>query len=361
MSKQCYLLHRKHIELKWVCMHCVALAEECSRILKGAIAVDKSTGRKSSVIESDIESTLGQMASEDVKSLPQEKEAVRSRSNKSTKNKNKKKEKKNKPQTGVGVQTQVENGLQKRVELLEKQIRELQQSTQVLLSRTKNVLLHNLAEPTIREAKARREADRKRVQDIFRLAGMPPTTPIIRYHRVGIWKEAQSVKPRPLLVVFPNTHARDMLLARAYMIQVNTCGSVGVTPDEGIQKKVHVPEIVRKETENRGSPQIKLTKIPSNNRVALPKADAKQKCMPLLRGVGGSPIGKSTPQQEKRKPGGPKIGNSKVVPPKVDLNMLTQAKQPESVRDSKYPSVQPVEKTEKTVSPVQVVGKRKLV
>ncbi|VDP72882.1 unnamed protein product [Echinostoma caproni] len=35
MSKQCYALHLQHGELKWICAHCEALIEECSRIVKG--------------------------------------------------------------------------------------------------------------------------------------------------------------------------------------------------------------------------------------------------------------------------------------------------------------------------------------
>ena len=46
MSKQCYLLHQKHKELKWVCNHCVALAEECSRILARAMTVARPTEKE---------------------------------------------------------------------------------------------------------------------------------------------------------------------------------------------------------------------------------------------------------------------------------------------------------------------------
>ncbi|VDP15236.1 unnamed protein product [Echinostoma caproni] len=37
MSKQCYALHLQRGELRWVCAHCEALIEECSRILRGAL------------------------------------------------------------------------------------------------------------------------------------------------------------------------------------------------------------------------------------------------------------------------------------------------------------------------------------
>ena len=368
MTKQCYLLHQKHKELKWVCNHCVALAEECSRILMGAIAV-KPTDGKSFINEIDMKSSRGQMAAAEGQMLPQETEtkSIRGRSKKSkkrTENRETNMEKKN-PQTGVLVQTKVDNGLQARVELLEKQIREIQQSTQVLLSRTKNVLLHNLAEPLIRDAKARREADKKRVQDIFRLAGMPPTTPIIKYHRVGMWKEAQITKPRPLLVVFPSTHARDMLLARAYMVQVNTCGNVIVTPDEGIHKQLHVPEIASQETKTKGTLQVKLNQVPSTHRVTPLKADLKKKSMPQLKGVGGSPISKSTPQKknkteqlEKGKKGGIKESSSKTVAPKVETKITTEAEQLESLGGRKCPDMQPDGKTEKTVSPDQGLGQK---
>ncbi|VDP32460.1 unnamed protein product [Echinostoma caproni] len=62
------------------------------------------------------------------------------------------------------------------VQRLEKDLQELQRSTQALLGRTRNVLLHNFAEPLIRDTKARREADRGYVQDIFRLTCIPANT-----------------------------------------------------------------------------------------------------------------------------------------------------------------------------------------
>ncbi|VDP82880.1 unnamed protein product [Echinostoma caproni] len=54
-----------------------------------------------------------------------------------------------------------------RIEQLKKDLRKLQRSTKALLRQTRNVLLHNFSEPTIRDTKARREADRQHVQNVF--------------------------------------------------------------------------------------------------------------------------------------------------------------------------------------------------
>ena len=169
MLKQSYLLQKKHTELQWICVHCVALAEECSRILMRGVVSLKSTEERK--------------PSEEYETKPPGDQGAKNRKNKSKEGKSSKGTEFSKPQTGVPMQAPEVKQLQDRIGLLEKQVLELQQSTKVLLGRTKNILLHNLAEPLIRNAKARREADRRHVLDVLRLAGMPPTTAFTKYHR----------------------------------------------------------------------------------------------------------------------------------------------------------------------------------
>ena len=238
LSKQCYILQKKHTELNWVCMHCLALAEECSRILMGAVTGVRTAAEPKAKVGQETRPSSSRLAPENANKV------LEAKGKKSTKQKT--------PQSGSSLEPQEANSLQARVDLLEKQIRELQQSTQIMLGRTKNILLHNLAEPLIRNAKARREADRRHVMDVFRLAGMSPMTPFTKFHRVGTWKGEHISQPRPILVVFSSTHTRDLLLSKAYMVHMNTRGCVKVTPDEGLQKNIPVPAVVRQGTGDRG-------------------------------------------------------------------------------------------------------------
>ena len=185
------------------------------------------------------------------------------------------------------------------MDLLEKQMKELQQSTQVMLGRTKNILVHNLAEPLIRDARARKDADRQHVLSVFRLAGISPTTPYTKCHRVGTWKSTHIAQPRPLLVVFTSTHTRDLLLSRAYMVQVNTGGCVKITPDEGLKKQTEVSSVMGHKTTNRGEPKVRLDRITSTSKMDLPKGEGKnQQHIPHMSRVRGSPISESTPQNK---------------------------------------------------------------
>ncbi|VDP92782.1 unnamed protein product [Echinostoma caproni] len=89
--------------------------------------------------------------------------------------------KEKKPRKGTTVKPLELIEVTARIEQLEEDLRELQRSTQKLLSRTRNVLLHNFAEPMIHDTKARREVNRRHVQAVFRLAGVPANTPYINW------------------------------------------------------------------------------------------------------------------------------------------------------------------------------------
>ncbi|VDP36050.1 unnamed protein product [Echinostoma caproni] len=156
MSKQCFALHLQHGELNWICAHCEALIEECSRILKGALVGDVTT---SSLLTSNTRKL--RPAAKKVEAVkPGFKHTMKESNGKekitSTTGK--------KPLKGSTVKPLASIEVTAPVELLEEDLQELQRSTQLLLGRTRNVLLHNFAEPLIRDTKARREADRKHVQ-----------------------------------------------------------------------------------------------------------------------------------------------------------------------------------------------------
>ncbi|VDP89829.1 unnamed protein product [Echinostoma caproni] len=154
MSNQCHALHLQHGALKWICAHCEALIEECSRILKGALVGAVTTSSP-------------QISNTRVKHTMKEKNGKEKIT--STKRK--------KPRKGDTVKPLESIEVTARIEQLEKGLRDLQRSTQVLSCRTRNVLLHNFVEPMICDTKARRKADRRHVQDVFRLADILANTP----------------------------------------------------------------------------------------------------------------------------------------------------------------------------------------
>ena len=244
-----------------------------------------------------LKTTEEKKSSEVCEKTPPDGQAGTPSGNKGTEGKESKSTTNKKPKSGV-LQTPEVKLLQDRIGILEKQMLELQQTTMVLLGRTKNIMLHNLAEPLIRNAKARREADRRHVLDVLRLAGMPPTTAFTKYHRVGTWKGAHIAHPRPIMVVFPNTHSRDLLLSRACMVQRNTNGCVRVTPDAGLQTSTASRDAFGQGLQSRGILGVKLEKIP-----AIPKEESeqiekkKQESKTPMNKVRGSPISKSTPQR----------------------------------------------------------------
>ncbi|VDP27090.1 unnamed protein product [Echinostoma caproni] len=155
MSKQCYALHLQHGKLKWICAHCEALIEECSCILKAALvgAVTTSSPLTSNIREPRPAAKQVEAVKPDVKHTMKESNGKKKIT--STKRK--------KPLKGATVKPLASIEVTARVERLVKDLQELQRSTQALLGQTRNVLLHNFAEPLIRDTKARREADRRHV------------------------------------------------------------------------------------------------------------------------------------------------------------------------------------------------------
>ncbi|VDP91627.1 unnamed protein product, partial [Echinostoma caproni] len=73
-----------------------------------------------------------------------------------------------KPLKGATVKPLKSIEVTTRIEQLEIDLKELQRIAQALLGRTTNVLLHDYAESLIRDTEARREADRRHVQDGIR-------------------------------------------------------------------------------------------------------------------------------------------------------------------------------------------------
>ena len=126
------------------------------------------------------------------------------------------------------------------VKSLEGKIRDLGEQLQAIrrlesfpINYQKTVLILNHEEPEIRESKARRDMDRKRVLDVIRIAGLT-NVKLRRVHRVGVWKRSSLDGPqqaRPILVEFFEPAARNILLANSERIFCLTNGRFKVVPD----------------------------------------------------------------------------------------------------------------------------------
>ena len=130
------------------------------------------------------------------------------------------------------------SALTARVDLLSQALSDLKLASKSSLSKTRtlNVLILNQAEPFIREARARRDMDRRRARDLLRAAGLSPKTALIRVHRVGKWKDTKDGKvcrsPRPLLIQFKFQGDRDKFLAKSELLSSTTGGQCKIVPDE---------------------------------------------------------------------------------------------------------------------------------
>ena len=145
-----------------------------------------------------------------------------------------------------------------------------------------SVLVYNNEEPFIREVKSRRDLDNRRIQAIFRMAGIPLNASIRKIHRVGKWRSFQEGKhhARPILVEFNGGKWRDFLLARTDLIWAKSGGRFQIGPDnrpkvEPVNKAVLKPAppttmdcdiispIVCLEKREKCEPRLVLTRVAS--------------------------------------------------------------------------------------------------
>ena len=229
LSKKNYKLHTEHRSLKWICSQCVALAEECSRILRKTIGLqDKPDG---TVLKGTKKST------KDAETMKVNKTIKGKRDNISKEGKLNKADIK-RAVTGVTGDQHSTADLVVRMEKLEMELEHIKRVADGLVYKTKSLLIHNLDEPIIKDGKIRRETESRRIIDIFRLAGLAEQPQYIKCHRIGLWKGGKIWHPRPLLVVFKNTSQRDGLLARSVLIEERTGGRIRITPDSVVATKM---------------------------------------------------------------------------------------------------------------------------
>lgn len=223
LTKKIYQLYTDNKPLKWICAYCVSLAEDCKRILRDSV-VPQVTASSSSPSTSGPK--IAPLSVPDVTATqtpirPAGQPKKRLIASKGTA----------KPIAVTEGSIPESSVLLSRLEKLEEDMRLLRKEHDNFVGKSKNLLLHNCVEPVIREAKARRVAEHRQVQAVFRLAGLPTSIPYVKCHRVGLWRGEQSQQPRPILVVFTNNYSRDLLLSKAATVEHSTRGVIKITPD----------------------------------------------------------------------------------------------------------------------------------
>lgn len=137
--------------------------------------------------------------------------------------------------------TDINSDLHKRMEAVEetnrkltKALAQLEKNSDLALGRNRNVVVHGIAEPVMREGKQRERAMRYHIVNLLRMVNIPGHVAIKRVLRLGKWAGAQSTTrdPRPVLVEFANPRHRDSFLAQAERVRVITQGQVVIRPDD---------------------------------------------------------------------------------------------------------------------------------
>ena len=111
----------------------------------------------------------------------------------------------------------------------------LHKSSDLALGRNRNVVIHGIPEPVMREGRQRDRAMRYHIVNLLRAVELPGHIGIKRVLRLGKWISAEKtteVGPRPVLVEFANPRHRDWFLAAADKIQRISGGQVTVEPDD---------------------------------------------------------------------------------------------------------------------------------
>ncbi|CAI2739013.1 unnamed protein product [Dicrocoelium dendriticum] len=193
-------LYARHSQLKWICFHCVCLADIGSRLIH-----DRTFDSVTHV--SDVHESASRNC---VHRLDSAEKLIRDQS--------------------LLIET-----LRSKVEELQSSLECYLRSAELAMGRQRNVLIYNREEPVIRETRTRRDLDRRRVHDILRIAGIPLYVGIKRVHRVGSWRETSMLRhqgyARPILVEFRNPIHRDLLLNRAGLVASQTNGRYQIAPD----------------------------------------------------------------------------------------------------------------------------------
>ena len=292
-------VYLKHSTLRWICDRCVALSEECSRLLIASASnmntrLCPPTPRVTPQTNATKSPRLAIQAQRD-KGGAQFVESGPSNVKRSSKMKPKQARGRMtckgimevSPSPGRRDLASPNEDLKKEVDSLkaklghlESELKGLKTMCDTYLSRAKSVLLHNCPEPVVVNTKHRRENELRRVRDILRIAGLPWNTLLSKVHRVGQWKNgSNNTAPRPLLVVFPQVAIRDRFLSRARLVEDHTGGAITITGD-GVtissEMQTHKTPVLKVRQPNIELQPVKATTVDD----ATPKAVTTVRCNP---------------------------------------------------------------------------------
>lgn len=246
-----YLVYRQHLDIDWVCMLCKDAARAAYQLeMKETETIPITEGSgKASYVGVTHAPTYLEVASTAQMEVSKEAKGVKEIIKKMAQPVVGKKEapvcppiKKNAPKRKGGNKQQLgaDNGVQSSYQELEKKLEVLRREVDSLRPLTNRkpqntVLVLNNEEPVIREAKARRDLDRRRAMDILRLAGVNPVNALKRVHRVGVWKNpgpGRTNPARPIVMELSTPNVREMVLTRAAWIYRETNGRFNIVPDQ---------------------------------------------------------------------------------------------------------------------------------
>jgi hypothetical protein len=107
------------------------------------------------------------------------------------------------------------------------------------MKRSRNILLLNVPEPIENTSFRRRDADRRKANEILEVLKISQPLQLHRVHRVGKWYATQSdsSRCRPLLIELGSIRERDQILMRAHTLSTSL-GSVKITGDYAQPRKL---------------------------------------------------------------------------------------------------------------------------
>lgn len=146
-------------------------------------------------------------------------------------------------------------------------IERFQKLSEVATGRNRNVVVHGIPEPIIREGRQRDHAVRFHIINLLRIAELPGHTGMKRVQRLGRWnKDATVSHPRPVLIEFSNPRHRDHFLSVAERIRLITNGGIEIEPDDSgnLPRRKSEPRAPGFNTAILRSPRLVVDKLPKN-------------------------------------------------------------------------------------------------
>lgn len=254
LDKSAFDLYNDKDFLLWYCTSCRSLLDKAIK----ALEKEKETATIAVQTDGSQKSEADEGVPEDVSINLREKKTNRTATKYSDKNTLNNGKEDNLPKDILNVvlqrleeQQNVLNQLVRDKHGMKREMGTLKKCSEIATGRYRNVVVHGIPEPRIKESAQRRRAVTYHVRNWVRLAGFTEQVTLKRVIRLGKWREEQKEelrKPRPTLVEFANPRQRDRFLAAAGEIRKLSNGRVVVEPDgvwkEPVSNKAESGELV---------------------------------------------------------------------------------------------------------------------